>query len=113
MKTYFTKTGLRGLVSFSSENNDIDLISYITTNIDWVYRIPEDGVLKTENKEQAVKKDDIVVQFYKTPFEKNDVIVIRNKEWKENLKAYDEFIQKSNPSNPSCECCDAECKCLA
>lgn len=112
MKTYVVKAGNRGMVSIEPETFDIGLVDYHRSDIDWYYRIPEDGTLKTNGKEINVKKDDIVIQFYHHDYTKNDIVVIRNKEWKENLKARDkhEEMQRSKMMSDSCDKCNC-CEC--
>lgn len=88
MIKYFTKYR-NSAVQFNTETEEIDVLPYMSTNVDWMYRIPEDGTFTMEGKTVNVKKDDIVIKFYERmncPF-----VVITNPEW---IKAIDESEAK-------------------
>ena len=120
MKNYIIKPGVRGMFDIDVENDKFDVVDYFSTGIDWTYLVPEDGdltvVLDGENIKKSVKKNDIVVVFYKREYTKNRVIVIKNKEWKDNILAerkYDEDCRKEEVLKASVKaskpCCDCEC----
>lgn len=108
MKNYVIKPGFRGMFSVEKETFDMDIVKNIYTHIDWVYVVPEDGVLKVPNNtEKDVKKGDIVISFYDAPYAKNPVIVINSDEWAENIRLESEYERQKekNKNKP----CDADC----
>lgn len=111
MSRYLIKQGKRGMVSLD-ENDDFDIIDYMRTNIDWVYEVPEDGVLeyKTEDKVKMydVKKGNFVIQFYTNPNNVHDIIIIDNKEWKENVDALKKI--ELERATGMCETCICSCE---
>lgn len=106
MNKYITKAGISTLIAFNTETEEVSAVDYLRTHIDWVYQIPEDGVLQTENGEKTVKKGDIVIKFYPCrEYPITQAIVIRNTEWKNNIKnerLYNERLSK--------ECISKECE---
>lgn len=116
MLKYFLKSGVSQMVAFDPETETIDAVDYLRTNIDWAYYVPEDGVLTMDGTEKAVKKGDIVLKFYPTrEFSTNPCVVVRNKEWKQNINAERDYIAKrkaektSEPCCDDCKCCEASC----
>lgn len=113
MKKFFVKPGMRGLFSYDSETETIDVQDYMSTNIDWAYMVPEDGVLQDVNDGSTsnVKKGDIILQFYSRPYTQKNVIVIKSKEWKANIKAQEDYKKKQSEENelkaPCCDCCES------
>lgn len=117
MNKYITKAGISALIAFNTETEEVSAVDYLRTHIDWVYQIPEDGVLQTENGEKTVKKGDIVIKFYPCKeYPITQVIVIRNAEWKNNIKnerLYNEslrkeFALKENEAYTANDCSDCE-----
>ena len=92
------KSNVRGIGMFNAETENFNTVDYMSTNIDWAYMIPEDGELVYQDKDttvtKAVKKHDIVLQMYYREYNKHQFIVIRSKEWKENIKAGMEYAEK-------------------
>ena len=91
MKKYFLKPGTSGMVSVDTDTMDINMVEYSRTGIDWIYEVPEDGVLNvndTDIQDKPVKKCNIVILFYKDYGLKHRAIVIDNKEWVDNAEAY-------------------------
>lgn len=113
MKKYFVKNGLRDMVQFDSETQNIDVIDYLNSRIDWMYHVPEDGELQIEGKEKiSVEKGDFVILFYMTPGLPHNAIVIKSKEWKENIEFFEnrekEYSLKRELPEAGMEetCCD-------
>lgn len=103
MKKYIVKQGVRGLFTYNEETQDIDVIDYSTTFIDWTYRIPEDGTVVIRDNKCGdiietidVKKNDLVVVFYRNEWVKNPVVIVHNEKWIENLEAFDEYQNNKN-----------------
>ena len=64
MIKYYSVDRLSNLIKIDSEADVLDGIEYITSNIDWIYRIPEDGILVYNNGTEEVKEGDIVFKMY-------------------------------------------------
>lgn len=60
-----------------------------------------------ERKEVFAKPGDIVICFYEDKFP-NKVIIVNNQEWKENIEAYDNYMQEQKEKWAS-EKCELEC----
>lgn len=120
MKKYIIKPGIRGMFSVDKENGDVDIVDYLGTDIDWVYRVPEDGTLKIQLRNNEintydVKEGDIVILFYLEEYTKNPIVIITNKEWRENIEAKEAYRkeQELKRANTDAPCCNCECKCAA
>ena len=97
MKKYFFKKST--LFSLSSNENDLydaDIV-YSGINLDYAYRIPEDGVLvvKKDNgtkEEYSVSKDDVVFAMYSLTdnYEDRQIIIIRDQRFIDYFKLMDE-----------------------
>lgn len=112
MRNYVIKPGFRGMFSVDQEKEDYNVVEPMRSHIDWAYVAPEDGVLNiSQNEKKEVKKGDIVIAFYSSPYTKNTVIVIDNEQWKENIQAEEEY---ENTRKEQCECDMCEkCECDA
>lgn len=104
------------LLKVDLEAEDIDIIDYASTGINWMYIVPEDGEFKNAKtgKTTKVKKHDIVIQFYTTDFTTTDAIVIHNKEWSTRIKEIEKHIRDAEKemSRPKCDCdCGEEMTC--
>lgn len=118
MKTYLLKPGLRGMLVIDREDpTNLDSIDYMSSQIDWMYLIPEDGELivkEKDNKETAtlqVHKNNVAIVFYDQPYIKNRVIVIDNPQWAENIAARVEYLEKQAAENKCCGDCENCMKC--
>lgn len=100
------------LLKVDTETEDIDIINYASSDINWIYIVPEDGEFKNAKtgKTTKVKKYDIIIQFYTTDFTTTDAIVIHNKEWSTRIKEIEKraYDVEKEMSRPKCEC---ECDC--
>lgn len=107
------------LIKIDEETLDIDILSTQREAISRIYMIDEPGVLTTEDGDINVKNGDIIVRFYEQKFPKK-VIVVKSKDWKNNLKTYEAILQeekeawaieKSRNSEPcmndACDSCEA------
>lgn len=99
------------LLKVDVDTEDIDVIDYSTSNINWMYIIPEDGEFKNAKtgKITKVKKYDVVIQFYTKDYTSTDAIVIHNKEWATRIKEMEKEGNKkcTDPANlcSDCESC--------
>lgn len=119
MIKYFLKSNVSQMVSFDTETEEINSVDYMNSRVDWMYNVPADGTVIMNDVEKAVKKGDIVIKFYRTnDYKQNPYVVIRSKEWKQNLDAarkFEEERQKEYENAKlnklaSCEnCCCDEC----
>lgn len=108
MKNYVIKPGTRGMFSVNLENNEFDVVDPMSSHIDWVYDVPEDGVLKIANGEdKQVKAGDKIIVFYTSPYTKHVAVVVSNEEWNENVKLEREYNEKMVHKAD----CDRECDC--
>lgn len=109
MRNYVIKPGYRGMFSMDKENEEVDLIDSMRSHIDWVYDVPEDGVLKITNGEtKEVKKGNKVIVFYASPYTKNIAVVVDSAEWNENVLLEEEY--NNDQKNKSC-CGECDCEC--
>lgn len=106
------------LIDFNKQT--VDMIDSIRCSINDCYIVPEDLEVryKKDGKYIVTKasKGDIIVTFYREEWVINPVIVVKNKEWKENILAYikRQEAQKSAELVEAnyCSCCDkCDCAC--
>lgn len=110
---------MRGLVQLK-EDDTLDLVDYTRSDIDWIYEIPEDGTISiqdTDIQDREVKKDDMVILFYKREGQAHRAIIINNAEWKENIKGIREAeaeteaqLRQNLSGDHDGPCCDCEAK---
>lgn len=113
MSKYLVRSGIRGMFKVDQEN--LDVVDYIRTNIDWIYQADDDGVVTYKGKDGdysvEVKKDDLIIQFYNVDGFQHPLVVISNKEWLENIKGEKEFNEKRHEDcdiNECCKCANCE-----
>ena len=111
MVKYLIKEGNRGM--FKVGTDDIDVIDYISTGINWTYQADDDGTVTFKDGKMSyttdVKKGDIVVQFYVKDGRKHPILVISDEKWKENIEGVRQADLK-RAEEMKAKCCD--CKCL-
>lgn len=105
-------------------NNSFDfevLDNNIPVNIDGLYIAPEDVEIRYSyngsTKILKADKGDLIIAFGKADYIKNPIVVVKNKQWKENMvsflakeaerKATDEVHAKYASDVPCCAKCDA------
>lgn len=111
MKNYLIKPGIRGMFSVELDPVKLDVIDSTPSHIDWMYIAPDDGkIVLPSGEETEVKKDDIVVVFYNSPYTKNSVVVVDNNKWKENIELEREYKTRQEPNTESCRYCET-CDC--
>lgn len=107
------------LVDYST--GDVDAISHSSLEIDWMWIAPEDVEVRYKNKDGKTtvlkaEKNDIIIKFFQYSYTENQVIVVKNNKWKENIiakKAEEEkmLIEKeawAAKKGLSCDCCDCK-----
>ena len=112
MKTlYITETG-----TILLDNDTKDVTDFYSTrnSINDIYAVKEDMHIVVNNYRGTNKKyeldavaGDIIVSFYEQSFP-NKVIVIKSKEWFDNLIAYETLVNKNKQNN--CNKCDGDCE---
>lgn len=69
--------------------NDVTQLNNITSYIDYIFVAPEDIEVRYKRGIKThvlnANKGDIIISFYKDDYIKNQVIVVKNKEWKANV----------------------------
>ena len=110
------------LIDFNKQT--VDTIDSIRCGISDCYIVPEDLEVryKKDGKYIVTKasKGDVIVTFYREEWVINPVVVVKNKEWKENILAYikREEARKNDAvidatysiCRKSCDCDCCECK---
>ena len=119
MSKYLIKEGNRGM--FKVDTDDIDVIDYSSSGINWIYQADDDGAVTYKNGETSytvdVKKGDLVIQFYQHEGRNHPIIVIDDDNWKENiegvkqakLKAAEHATDAEDFANAYCGDCDKAC----
>lgn len=111
MKRFITN-GCR-LVSIDTDTFDTQNVhSSISTYIDYIYKIPEDGVFQHGNITLNVTKDDLVVVLYDNcglkddlkVFKLTDPIFLEGYKQRENHKNNEALRSKSDESEPCDNC---------
>lgn len=119
MIKYYSVDKLSSLVKIDNETNILDGVEYITSNIDWVYRIPENGVLiYKDGTEKEVKAGDIVFKMYSTTDKRShdrELIIIKDEKLIDYYcRLYQNLLSKKKENDCDCEdvceeCCIASC----
>lgn len=108
MNTLYITTSGKILIDDSGSPHSVESSRGAVSNI---YLIKEDTTVVFEKdgyrKEALAKAGDIVVCFYEDKFP-NKVIIVNNQEWKENIEAYDNYMQEQKEKWAS-EKCQSEC----
>ena len=69
--------------------NDVKQLNNITSYIDYIFVAPEDIEVRYKRGVKThvlnANKGDIIISFYKDDYIENQVIVVKNKEWKANV----------------------------
>lgn len=115
MKTLYLTPRNRMIIDSTGKAEDIRSTSH---HIDYMYVAPEDLQIVNGKEVLHAKKNDIIIQFYdfsdKMP---HTVIVVKNKEWKENViteKAEEEkrkIDEQAWALKKCCKSCCGDCDC--
>lgn len=119
MIKYYSINRLSNLIKIDNESNILDGVEYITSNIDWVYRIPENGVLiLKDGTEEEVKAGDIVFKMYNATDKYShdrELIIIKDEKLIDYYsRLYQHLLSKKKENTCDCdnvceECCKASC----
>lgn len=118
MIKYYSVDKLSNLIKIDSEVDALEGIEYITSNIDWIYRIPEDGILVYNDSTEEVKEGDIVFKMYDVEDKYSsdrELIVIKDKKLIDYYsRLYQHLLSKKKENACDCEneceeCCKASC----
>lgn len=114
MIKYYSVDKLSSLLKIDNESNILDGVEYITSNIDWVYRIPENGVLVyKDGTEEEVKAGDIVFKMYSATDKYShdrELIIIKDEKLIDYYsRLYQHLLSKKKENDCSCENACEEC----
>lgn len=102
MKTLLiTKSNYMACVDPESMN--VEDVKYAREAISRIVRIKEDCLVKSGEKEIEAKSGDILITFYDQDFP-NRFVVVRSKEWVENLDTYEELMESYRIKKASNDC---------
>ena len=115
MIKYYGLDYVSSLFKLDTEKDTVNTVNYIRSNIDWVYRIPEDGfIIKPDGSKIKVNANDIVLKMYapsKRYSDPKEYIIVKDKEIVDYYFRYFENVKKSeekeeNSCKCSCELCE-------
>lgn len=115
MIKYYGLDYVSSLFKLDTEKDTVNTVNYIRSNIDWVYRIPEDGfIVKPDGSKIKVNANDIVLKMYapgKRYSDPKEYIIVKDKEIVDYYFRYFENVKKSeekeeNSCKCSCELCE-------
>lgn len=111
MIKYITTENTSSLFKFDTETEQIENIPTEREAIRSITLIDEPGVLVDGDNEIPVKSGDLIIRFYERYFDK-PTIVVKSKDWKNNLNAYKKKIEEDRKVNvcndlQCCDCCEA------
>lgn len=95
--------------------NDITQLDNVPSDVDYVFVAPEDIEIRykigTKTHVLNANKGDIIVTFYEENYIKNRVVVIKNKEWKENIVSIiaENAARQAKKEKAASMYCDCEC----
>lgn len=97
--------------------NDLTLLENTPSDIDYMFVAPEDIEVRykvgTKTHVLNANKGDIIIAFYKRDYIKNQIIVVKNKEWKANIVSMlaEEAANRVKNEKMANACCD-DCECV-
>lgn len=115
MSNQYKSFGKPVIVDFNK--NDVTLLENTPSNIDYMFVAPEDIEVRykvgTKTHVLNANKGDIIIAFYKYDYIKNQIIVVKNKEWKANIASMlaEEAANRVKNEKMANACCD-NCECV-
>lgn len=110
MKTMFIREGMN--MTLDLDTKEIGIVPTARESIQRLYVAPEPMHViyqSGQRREEAdVETDDIIVTFYTDDFDKR-MVVVKSKEWAENIKAYENRQQECVKCG-DCDACESCCK---
>lgn len=97
--------------------NDVTLLENTPSDIDYMFVAPEDIEVRykvgTKTHVLNANKGDIIIAFHKCDYIKNQIIVVKNKEWKTNIASMlaEEAANRVKNEKMANACCD-DCECV-
>lgn len=95
----YLKTTGRTVIKFDTETEKVSTVDNISTDIDWLWMISEDG----EFNDKKVEKGDIIIKLYGIGNSQEEYVIIRNNELTdyytrliEHKKQYEQICNESN-----------------
>lgn len=117
MSNQYSSFGKPVIIDFNK--NDVTLLENTPSDINYMFVAPEDIEVRykvgTKTHVLNANKGDIIIAFYKHDYIKNQIIVVKNKEWKANIAsmlAEEAAIQAKDEKMANMCCDDCECNCL-
>lgn len=108
MIKYYGLDQVSSLFKLDTEKDTVNTTNYIKSNIDWVYRIPEDGFLiKEDGSKIEVKANNIVLKMYPVNHRyigSKEYIVVEDKGIVDYYSRYLEYKEKLKEEENSCKC---------
>lgn len=96
-------------------SGDIKHIDSERNAVDNIFIVPENCIVRIDDTVLDAEAGDLVITFYESRFP-NKAVVIKSDMWKQNIKAYQDYMQKqkeewakSNSCICECENCDTCC----
>ena len=92
--------------------NDVTQLNNIISYIDYIFVAPEDIEVRYKRGVKThvlnANKGDIIISFYKDDYIENQVIVVKNKEWKANVASMlaEKAAEQAKMEKVASMCCD-------
>lgn len=115
IQNQYSSFGKPIIVDFNK--NDLTLLENTPSDIDYMFVAPEDIEVRykvgTKTHVLNANKGDIIIAFYKRDYIKNQIIVVKNKEWKANIASMlaEEAANRVKNEKMANACCD-DCECV-
>ena len=107
--TYFGEA-----VMCENEVGSIDTLPNETHGIDTIRVAPDDVeiVYKTNGVEKRItaEKDDLIIAFYDNKYIKNRIVIVKSKEWLENIQSWHKLHDKQI-ADLETEACESDAAC--
>lgn len=115
MSNQYSSFGKPVIIDFNK--NDVTLLENTPSDINYMFVAPEDIEVRykvgTKTHVLNANKGDIIIAFYKRDYIKNQIIVVKNKEWKANIASMlaEEAANRVKNEKMANMCCD-DCECV-
>lgn len=100
MKKYISQNTGSTLVYIDTETTEVESTDRVSTNIDWLWVAPCDGVLD----EVEVKEGDIIIKCYPISGNDRETFVVKDEALKDYYKRYTQVHNKPTELNTNVMC---------